>query len=55
MFSALHAGDRLEVTANARFPQWMNYAEQGFLQIFVRWVPSPEMTKLIYGNILANM
>ncbi|KAG9122059.1 hypothetical protein FRC07_001715 [Ceratobasidium sp. 392] len=51
MLSALHAGDCLEVTANAQFPGWTNYAEQGNLQIFIRWEPSSDMMKLIYSSI----
>ncbi|KAG8725322.1 hypothetical protein FRC09_002204 [Ceratobasidium sp. 395] len=51
MFSVLHAGDRLEVTAHARFRGWTNYAERGCLQVFVRWEPSPEMMKIVYDGV----
>ncbi|KAG9127484.1 hypothetical protein FRC07_013162 [Ceratobasidium sp. 392] len=51
MLSVLQAGDCLEITANARFLGWKNYADQGKLQVFVRWEPSPEMLKLIYDNV----
>jgi len=50
IFTYLKAGDCLEVTANARFYGWVNYAERGSLEVFTGWEPSSRMMGLIYGT-----
>ncbi|KAH7327578.1 hypothetical protein B0J17DRAFT_561054, partial [Rhizoctonia solani] len=39
VWTHLGEGDYLEVTANAQYGGWQNYAERGILQICTRWRP----------------
>lgn len=49
IFTYLQAGDCLEVTANAVFHGWVNYADRGTLEVFTHWEPSSKMMGLIYS------